>query len=203
MKLVRVGLICLVCASSFPETWAQGHDPPHNLESEVNKQGVSQAITRAKQGVDPGSNKRLGQAIEEKILSFEQRFSVPQMSAEALLKSWPIDDLVVLDVRSTAERKVSMLPDAITLQEFESRQGYYKDKKIVAYCTIGYRSSRYVTSLRRKGFDAYNLRGSILQWVYSGGQVFSNGQPVQQVHTFSEEWDLLPESWEGVTSTRD
>ena len=81
-------------------------------------------------------------------------------------------NLVVVDVRTEAERAVSVIKGAVTKEQYEADvNGEYVGKKIVAYCTIGYRSGKYVEKLiKDKGVDAYNLRGSILAWTHAGGR---------------------------------
>lgn len=39
---------------------------------------------------------------------------------------------------------------------------------MVAYCTVGYRSSQLARKLAGEGFQAANLEGSILAWVRLG-----------------------------------
>lgn len=56
----------------------------------------------------------------------------------------------------------------MTVEEFEtmcSQEKLDRDQKVVACCTIGYRSSQYARKLRHEGFNAYNLEGGILGWV--------------------------------------
>jgi rhodanese-related sulfurtransferase len=65
--------------------------------------------------------------------------------------------LVLVDVRSPEEIAVSRIPEAITTAEFEKNLGQYQDAKVVAYCTIGYRSGLYAQKLRQQGVEIFNL----------------------------------------------
>jgi sodium/bile acid cotransporter 7 len=108
-------------------------------------------------------------------------------------------DTVLVDVRTPEERAVAVIPRSISQDEFEARAEEYTGKKIVAYCTIGYRSGQYAASLREKGFDACNLKGSILSWVHEGGKVVDpKGRETHTVHVYGEEWNLLPGGYKGV-----
>lgn len=63
--------------------------------------------------------------------------------------------VTLVDVRTKAEQKVSMIPGAITLHEFESQLKQYPNKwqddgqLVVTYCTIGYRSGLEAQRLRQ------------------------------------------------------
>jgi rhodanese-related sulfurtransferase len=60
---------------------------------------------------------------------------------------------------------VSMIPGSLTAAEFEARKNDLKDKTVVCYCTVGYRSSAYAAKLRSAGIEAKNLEGGIVRWV--------------------------------------
>jgi Rhodanese-related sulfurtransferase len=67
--------------------------------------------------------------------------------------------VTLVDVRTRAEQKVSMIPGAITLHEFESQLKQHPNKwqddgqLVVTYCTIGYRSGLEAQRLRQ----VYNI----------------------------------------------
>jgi rhodanese-related sulfurtransferase len=104
-----------------------------------------------------------------------------------------------VDVRESSEQQVSMLPGAIPVEEFERTLEKYRDRIIVTYCTVGYRSGVYARKLREQGLDAFNLRGSILLWLHSGRQVVDgDGRSTRRVHVYGSEWDLDPEGYESV-----
>lgn len=105
---------------------------------------------------------------------------------------------VLVDVRSAAEREVSIIPGAITSEEFEARMDELEDRPVVTYCTIGYRSGLYANGLLSRGWDARNLEGSILAWTYSGRPLESDGQPTRRVHVYGKRWNLAAEDFESV-----
>ena len=108
-------------------------------------------------------------------------------------------EIIIVDVRNSKEQSISMIKGAITLDQFEKNPNKYKDKKIIAYCTIGYRSGKFVKEISKKGFDAYNLEGSILGWIHHQGPlVDQNKQQTKRIHVYGSSWDLPPD---GYTST--
>lgn len=119
--------------------------------------------------------------------------NLPDISSQALLNL--SDDqrgsYIVVDARSPVEREVSMIEGSIDQAQFESNIDVYQNKKIIVYCTIGYRSGFYAKELRQRGLDAYNLREGILGWTQAGGQlVNTEGQETPKVHVYSRPWDL-------------
>ncbi|GAQ86224.1 hypothetical protein KFL_002770010 [Klebsormidium nitens] len=121
--------------------------------------------------------------------------------------------VVVVDVRGADEQSVSMIPDGTLKQaDFEKRKSAYRDHQVVSYCTIGYRSGKYAESLRKEGFDASNLIGSILMWTHAGyplvssydeekGSAPASDEPSRtpRVHTCGKKWRLAGDGYEMVT----
>lgn len=136
--------------------------------------------------------------IEKKIKDFEGDFSVPQLSVLEFkeLKKKSHKQIVLVDVRTPQERKVSTIHGAISQEQFWLKQADYRGKTVVSYCTIGYRSSLFTEKLMKMGIKAYNLRGSLLSWVHSGGKLYTPaGQETNQVHVYGKDWDLVPTSY--------
>ena len=96
---------------------------------------------------------------------------IPTFSSDDLVKIPPSDEsLILVDVRTNPETRVSKIEGAVTLKEFEetvaptlffsATKSEEEDKvlpKIVTYCTIGYRSGLEARRLR----DTYRLDGHI------------------------------------------
>lgn len=77
--------------------------------------------------------------------------------------------LVLLDVRSAAERKQVSIKGSlhIPLYELARRSDELKrhiDKEIVCFCATGSRSVRAANILRKERFRSANLRGGITRW---------------------------------------
>lgn len=118
---------------------------------------------------------------------------LPEFSNQSLqaLSRDEREDYVVVDVRTLEERNVSVIAGAIDNEYFEHNIASYQNKKVIVYCTIGYRSGFYAESLRQKGFDAYNLSEGILGWTHVNGLLInSQGQITDKVHVYSRPWSL-------------
>lgn len=147
-------------------------------------------------GTDDEKRARIQGLYEGYNLPLSAEAEVSPRELAALQKEGAV---VVVDVREAEERSVSIIPGAISKEHYESNEEDYDGRPVVAYCTIGYRSGRYVDSLRRRGLDAKNLRGSILSWTHAGlPLVDERGEDVKRAHVYGPEWDLLPEGFEAV-----
>lgn len=124
---------------------------------------------------------------------------VPEMTVAEYLAKEDAEDVVLVDVREPEEQAVSMIPGALTKEEFEFRKQEYKDDTVITYCTIGYRSGVYAQELREAGFNALNLKGSVLSWAHAG-QPFQTpaGEDTNRVHVYGKAWNLLPPGYEPV-----
>jgi rhodanese-related sulfurtransferase len=107
---------------------------------------------------------------------------------------------VLVDVREPHERRVSMLPGAITKEDFERDGARYRSWLVVPYCTIGLRSGLYTRELRGRGFKVRNLAGSALAWAHAGLPFEAGGKATRRVHVFNPDWNLLPRGYEPVVS---
>jgi rhodanese-related sulfurtransferase len=105
---------------------------------------------------------------------------------------------LLVDVRTGAEREVSIIPGAITPEELDALGDEAAGRTIVTYCTIGYRSGLHAEELRRRGLDARNLAGSILAWTHAGLPLEHDGAPTRRVHVYGERWNLAADGYEAV-----
>ena len=109
------------------------------------------------------------------------------------------EKVVFVDTRKPAEMAVSMLPGAVPEQDFLSHPDQYKDKSIVAYCTISYRSGVFAREMARQGIPIINLQGGILAWTLEGGKVYDeSGQEVRRIHVYGDKWDYAPAGYQSV-----
>ena len=106
--------------------------------------------------------------------------------------------ITLIDVRSASEQKVSIIPGAISKDEFEKDKSKFKDTLLVPYCTIGVRSGHYAEKLKKEGFNTKNYKGSILAWVLSGGVVHKENKEVFEVHVYGKKWNVLPSNNKGI-----
>jgi rhodanese-related sulfurtransferase len=103
---------------------------------------------------------------------------------------------ILLDVRTETEYAVSHLPGAIRVDPDSDLPRFLEtldhEAPVVAYCSVGYRSSRLVEKLEREGFtNAKNLEGSIFEWANKGYPLERDGVPVEGVHPYDAEWGRL------------
>lgn len=103
---------------------------------------------------------------------------------------------VLFDVREEAEYSVSHLPGAHRVQPGSDAaaltEALEPDTPIVAYCSVGYRSSELVQKLTELGFtNVKNLDHSIFAWANGGFAVERDGEEVREVHPFDDKWGTL------------
>ena len=124
-----------------------------------------------------------------------QRIEIPTISAEQIRElqnseAWT-ERSVIVDVRDKAETDVSVIPGAITKSEFEENSQEHQGKVVIAYCTVGHRSGIYGKKLASMGWQAYNYKGSILDWCENQFPLVSfDGQETNRVHTYSSEYKV-------------
>jgi len=140
------------------------------------------------------------QAIERMFAGYKKQFpNVPELTVNQLVQKQKNDkNLVLVDVRTAKEQAVSMIPGAITQDAFEKHKDQYKDKHIVTYCTIGYRSGLYAKKLRGQGFDAANLKGSILSWTQAGQPLVNKDGKTKRVDVYGPKWNLARHDYTAV-----
>lgn len=103
---------------------------------------------------------------------------------------------LLLDVRKPEEYAVSHLPGAVRVDpettDFSFLDSVDHAAPIVAYCSVGYRSSGLAEQLQKAGFtNVLNLQGSIFQWANEGRPVYRQEKKVQQVHPYDKIWGRL------------
>ncbi len=108
-------------------------------------------------------------------------------------------DILFVDVRKEKEMNVSIIPGAVTKENYLNNKKLYHHNTIVAYCTIGYRSGLFAREMKEEGIKVYNLAGGILAWIHEGGGVINSKKVVKQVHVYGDKWDHVPEGYKTVT----
>lgn len=124
---------------------------------------------------------------------------VPEISArEVISRREAGENLVLVDVRTPEERKVSMIEGAITAEQFEAESAKHEGATVVCYCTIGGRSGQYTQQLCGRGISAVNMPGAVLSWSHAGGAFVDANGPTKRVHTHDPKFDLLADGHEAV-----
>ncbi|MEM6629700.1 MAG: rhodanese-like domain-containing protein [Bacteroidota bacterium] len=120
-------------------------------------------------------------------------WSVPVMMPEELVANG-MGGYILLDAREKKEFEVSHLPGAVytgyNKVEDEVLAKLPKNKPVVVYCSVGYRSERIGEKLKSMGFDSvYNLYGGIFEWKNKGFEVVNDkGTKTEEVHAYDKDW---------------
>jgi sodium/bile acid cotransporter 7 len=94
---------------------------------------------------------------------------------------------------------ISTLPKAISKKRYLDHIDQYKDKLIVVYCTISYRSGVFAREMDGQGIAVKNLTGGILAWTLEGGQVYdASSKAVNRIHVYGDKWDYAPQGYHTV-----
>ncbi len=147
---------------------------------------------------DPADRETL-KTIYEMYVDYKEEFpQVPDITVPEAMRLNQEDKLIFVDIREPEEQAVSMLPNSLTEKQLLANLDHYRDKKIVAYCTISYRSGKFAQKMRKKGLDIYNLKGGLLAWVNEGGKVYDQDQETKRIHVYGRRWNHPPEGYEAV-----
>lgn len=119
--------------------------------------------------------------------------SVPEVSAKELHKMK--EEVIILDAREPSEFAVSHIENAIAIGYENADTTLFdqlpKDKKIVVYCSVGYRSEKIAERLQSEGFkDVSNLYGGIFEWKNAGYDVVNDSGKTNNVHAFNKKWGI-------------
>ena len=103
-----------------------------------------------------------GRSPEIKNLSAEQAWQLMQQK----------DDLVVVDVRTARERRISAIGNSVHIEMSDFQReiaALDPEQPVLLYCAVGGRSSVAAKWLRANGYsNIYNLAGGIVQWQRQG-----------------------------------
>jgi rhodanese-related sulfurtransferase len=126
--------------------------------------------------------------------------TVPRISTKEVA-AWLSDTKrarpVQLDVRTKPEFEVSHLHGAQRIEPDSAADAVNlpRDKPIVTYCSVGYRSGAFAKKLQDAGYtNVQNMSGSIFEWANEGRPVERNGERVQKVHPYNSTWGKLLKS---------
>jgi rhodanese-related sulfurtransferase len=135
--------------------------------------------------------------INKKFEDLAHHFKCPIISTPQAQKAITKGHVTLIDIRTKKERQISILPNAISQDEFVNNIAKYKNKILIAYCTIGYRSGAFAEKYRV--YKIFNLKGGVLAWSHYNGKFVKNGQETKRVHTYSIEWNLLNKNYQAIS----
>ena len=139
------------------------------------------------------------ESVDEKI---EREFpGVQAVSSDILLTYYESVNtklLIIIDVRTGSEFRVSHLSDALHLESAEAvsdvtvERGLSKDTEIILYCSAGYRSASVAADFKERGFtQVLNLEHSLFEWANKGYPMTSVSGSTEKVHPFNKAWGVL------------
>ena len=140
-----------------------------------------------------GYSQNRTQAEFDAMLADLYKQTVPLIRSQEVQAKGP-ENYVLLDTREPEEYEVSHLEGALTAgyNQFDASvvKDLPKDKPIVVYCSVGYRSERIGEKLQKMGFKkVYNLYGGIFDWKNQGLEVVKdNATSTDSVHTYNRKW---------------
>jgi rSAM/selenodomain-associated transferase 2/rSAM/selenodomain-associated transferase 1 len=122
-----------------------------------------------------------------------------EMDISKVLELMRGGNYVLVDVRTDAERGVSIIPGAISAHEYERTISEHSGKSVICYCTVGYRSADYAQKLKIRGITVSSFNGSIVAWCQAGRKLTTpDGHETTQVHVYGPQWDLVPPEYQSV-----
>ena len=130
------------------------------------------------------------------VMTLFYKNTVPIVKTEELIQRMQYQQPVLLDTRTRSEFSVSHLLGAqfIEYDDFKSADVAHipKNKEIVIYCSVGYRSERIGEKLLDMGYTkVYNLYGGIFDWKNQSQIVVNDlNLPTDSVHTYSKVWSI-------------
>ena len=156
-------------------------------------------IPQAAPAEQPLSDKAKKTIVYQMYADYKKEFpEVKDISPREAMALLSKNNVVFVDTREQAERAVSKLPQSITQADFLKNPRQFKDKKVIGYCTISYRSGLFARELASRGVTLYNLQGGVLAWVLEGGKVYDEQGETKRIHVYSEKWNYAPNGYEAV-----
>jgi rhodanese-related sulfurtransferase len=193
---------------------SNGEVPQTDAAPETTK-AETEETKKNQESVTPKPKSSLSMTITCKTI--KAKFpSVTQLSTQDLQK-WidePTSNIVLLDVRPEEEYNVSHLegshrvdPDTTDMEKvlevINNLKLEGKDTQVVAYCSLGYRSSQLATrvlnhlkktppaeaSEEKPALKISNLEGSLFKWANEDRQMVNNeNEQVKLVHQYTKIW---------------
>jgi len=138
-------------------------------------------------------NRKRQQKADRMYGRYRKNFQeIKEITAEQALVLYTQGQVVFVDVRDSDEQEISMLPGAITGEEFLENPERFRKNSVICYCTIGYRSGLFTKHHGQAFPQLHNLSGGVLLWLHSGGTLEKDGKQSWRVHVYGSKWALQP-----------
>lgn len=129
--------------------------------------------------------------------------AVEHLGTEATARLIAAEKPLILDVRRADEFAISHLPGARNIPlgaAFDAAvETLPRDRPILIYCSVGYRSAMAADQLRKQGHPAvHNYLGSIFAWANAGRGLVNAQGPTDKAHPYDEDWGqmLRRDAWQ-------
>jgi sodium/bile acid cotransporter 7 len=156
-------------------------------------------LVRASWAADNMSDSEKRDKIEAMYQSYKKDFpGMPDIQISDAMRLLQEGKALFIDVREEKEQQVSMLPGAVTEKQFLKNPEKYRDRTLIGYCTISYRSGKLAEKLNAQGITLLNLKGGLLAWVHAGGKVYDQSGETKRIHVYGKKWNLGPKDYEAV-----
>jgi rhodanese-related sulfurtransferase len=157
--------------------------------------GIVMLLAACAEPVDPsGPASARWTKIKDEI---RRKFPLVQhVGTERVRQLLRTDGLQLLDVRRADEFAVSHLEGAVSIPldgTLEKRMSDLdRDRPVLVYCSVGYRSAMAAERLRKAGFkNVSNYLGSIFAWHNRGLPVYDAAGVTRRVHPYDASWGEL------------
>lgn len=119
--------------------------------------------------------------------------NVPEITVQEAARD--SSKILFLDAREPTEYAVSHLKGAVFAGydhfDLSVSKDWAKDRRIVVYCSVGYRSEKITEKLRLAGFtNVSNMYGGIFEWVNCNHPVYDEKGPTNRVHAYDRTWGI-------------
>ncbi|PCJ84688.1 MAG: rhodanese [Flavobacteriales bacterium] len=103
--------------------------------------------------------------------------------------------IVFLDAREKREYEVSHIKTAkwVGYDDFKMKRvdAIPKNKKVVVYCSVGYRSEKIAEKLMESGYtEVSNLYGGIFEWKNQENPVYNKNGEMEKIHAYDKTWGI-------------
>ena len=140
-----------------------------------------------------GKGQKVHNSAYDLMLSGLLSHSVQEVSVEEVEVN---ENILFVDAREKNEYKVSHLKDAVWVGydrlNLKPIQKVDRNKEIIVYCSVGYRSEKVAEKLKAEGFtNVKNLYGGIFEWVNKGNTIYNmDGDSTKKIHAYNKVWGI-------------
>lgn len=117
----------------------------------------------------------------------------PEISVQ---KASEPNNSIFLDARAKKEYEVSHIKNAIWVGydsfNIKPLETISKDREIIVYCSVGYRSEKITEKLIKAGYkNVRNLYGGIFEWVNQSKPIFDSSDNLTlKIHAYNYMWGV-------------